>query len=59
MSRTIVQIIGLSMKDKTQDSLWDMEVQVMDSDMSKEEASKALREGRQYELVEVFDVKDS
>lgn len=52
MSKTIVQIIALN---KTKESLWEMEIQVMNSDMTKEEASKALREARQYELVEVFD----
>ncbi len=72
MSKTIVQIVSLKgkvggrakallgpWKDSDPVEPWSMELQIMDSDMTIMEATKALREARQYELVEVFDVKDS
>ena len=58
MSETIVVITGLegSAGREANDlfGVWDVRLQIIKTDMTFAEASKALHDGRRYKLVEVF-----
>ncbi len=59
MSETIVQIVGINgpadHNIHATVGYWDMSLQVVQTDMTFQEVSNALHDGRQYKLVEVFD----
>lgn len=56
MSETIVTIVALRGKARLDHiGFWDIDLQIVKTDMTQEEASQAFRDKRQYRLVEVFD----
>ena len=59
MSETIVTIVaieGPASRDPTDVfGLWDVSLQIIQTDMTFEEASRSLRDRRRYKLIEVFD----